>query len=222
METGETCVLTMRAPDPDAPRRFFDGECPIRPSLDDDLRAAIEGHRSVLHLEPADHLTGWDAARAALRCASGIVDGGATAVRCINSGLAHAADRLSTLERMAQGAEEEGNRALLGEVLYLAFVMPYATRDRRARSLGMGLLEASDAQLTGPLTPQNGMDAMESLCLRVLSGRPPRSGDQVRAAPEAPALTVEHVADAAEGREHNPFGVWQMTPLPRGFKRPTG
>lgn len=216
--TGETCVLTMRGHDPDLAGIFFAGECPIRPSLDEEVRRAIENHRTVLTVRPAEELTGWDAARALLRCASGIVDGGATAVRCVNSGLAHSADRIGALERMAEGSEVEGNRAMLGEILYFALVMPYTTRERRARTLGMALLEASDAQLTGPLTPTNAMDAMEALCLRVLSGRAPASGDVVRAAPESPALTVEHVADPTPGEEHNPFGLWQMTPLPRGFK----
>lgn len=208
----------MRPADPDVSRAFFAGECPIRPSLDDDVRVGIENHKSILTLRPSEDLTGWDAARAALRCASGIVDGGATAVRCLNSGIAHSADRISALERMAEGSETEGNRSMLGEVLYFGLVMPYATRERRARTLGMALLEASDVQLTGPLTPSNAMDAMEALCLRVLSGRAPSSGDVVRAAPESPALRVEHVEDPTEGDEHNPYGLWQMTPLPRGFK----
>ncbi|MEN0063164.1 MAG: hypothetical protein AAGA48_13495 [Myxococcota bacterium] len=210
--------MTMRGPDPKVAQAFLDGECPIRPSLDDDLRTAIEEHKSIVTIRPAEDLVGWDAARAALRCASGIVDGGATAVRCRGSGLAHSADRISALERMAEGAETEGNRSLLGEALYLALVMPYTTRDRRARTLGMALLEASDVFLAGPLTPSNAMDAMEALCLRVLSGRPPKHQDVVRAGPESPALRVEHIEDATEGADHNPFGMWQMTPLPRGFK----
>ncbi|MEM6931836.1 MAG: hypothetical protein AAF602_33195 [Myxococcota bacterium] len=210
----------MRGPDSEVARAFVAGECPIRPSLDEDVREAIGNHKSILTLHPAENLQGWDAARAALRCAAGIVDGGATAVRCVNSGIAHSADRITALERMADGAETEGNRSMLGEVLYFALVMPYTTRERRARTLGMALLEASDVQLTGPLTPTNAMDAMESLCLRVLSGRPPSSGDRVRASPESPALKVAHVADPTEGPEHNPYGLWQMTPQPRGLKTP--
>jgi len=209
----------MRAADEELAREFLAGECPIRPSLDDDVRNAIEKHKSIVVVHPTPDLTGWDAARAALRCAAGIVDAGATAVRCTNSGLAHSADRITALERMADGAEAEGNRSLLGEVLYLAFVMPYTMRRRRARTMGMALLESSDVQLTGPLTPTNAMDAMEALCLRVLSGRAPGSGDTVRADPDSPALTVELVPDPTPGREHNPFGLWQMTPPPRGLKR---
>ncbi len=208
----------MRAADPATTKAFLTGECPIRPSLDDDVRAAIENHKAVLTLHPAESLRGWDAARAALRCASGLVDGGATAVRCVNSGIAHSADRIGALERMAEGAETEGIRSLLGEALYFALVMPYTTRERRARTLGMALLEASDVQLTGPLTPTNAMDAMEALCLRVLSGQTPASGDVIRAAPESPRLRVEHTEDPTPGDEHNPYGIWQMTPLPRGFK----
>ncbi len=211
-ETGETCLLEMRGPDPRIAERFAAGECPVRPSLLPETHEAIAGHRAVVTVRPAPDLEGWDAARAVLRCGSGIVDAGALAVRCRDSGLAHSGEHWQTLDRLATAAELEGDRARLAEALYLALVMPMAHAGDVRRTRGMALLEAADAVVSdNNVREANALDALEMVCLRTLSGQPPDPGQVLRASPSSPKFVVERGTDLDEG---NPYGLWRLAPAP--------
>jgi hypothetical protein len=211
VDTGETCTVSMRAHDPRLTDTFARGECPVRPSLNAEALAGIESHRAVVTVRAIDELTGWDAARAVVRCANGLIDGGAIALRCVESGLAHSGDHWQTLERMAEAAEHEGNRVLLGETLYMALVMPMAPYGDRLRTRGMALLEAPDAMIPATVPEANALDALEATCLRVLAGQAPATGDPIRASPSSPAFTAEQGPDPSGA---NPFGIWALSPQP--------
>ncbi|HHO49675.1 MAG TPA: hypothetical protein ENK18_02105 [Deltaproteobacteria bacterium] len=214
-DTGETCELQMRPRDASMIEVFRAGECPVRPSLSDEVMEGIAGHHSILTVSASPDLRGWEAARTVLRCGSALVDSGALAVRCLQSGLAHAGDRLSTLERMAGAAGDD--RALLGESLYLAYVMPLVRDGASPRTRGMALLEAPDAVVVGSVAEPNALDAMESLCLRTLAARAPTSGEVVHASPHSPPFRVERMPDRTDpgSRGYNPFGLWRLEPVSR-------
>lgn len=214
-DTGETCALAMRPREEGLAEAFRAGECPVRPSLSDEVLEGIEGHRSVLTLSAAPELRGWDAAHTVLRCGSALVDSGALAIRCLQSGLAHAGDRLGAIARMADDARDD--RAMLGESLYLAYVMPFVRDEGPPRTRGMALLEAPDAVVVGSVAEPNALDAMESLCLSTLAGRAPGSGEVVRASPHSPAFRIERTPDRSDpgAADHNPFGLWRLEPIAR-------
>ncbi len=216
-ETGETCRVEMRPHDSALVDRFPAGESPVRPSLDAETLAGIGTHRSVLTVQAVGELSGWDAARAVLRCGSGLIDAGGIAVRCELSGLAHSAEQWQALERIAQGAEDDATPALLGEALYRAFVMPFQLCAEGVRTSGMAVLEAPDAIIVGPdVAERHAVDAMEDLCLRMLTRQPPESGKVIRVAPNRPGFRIEHGPDPNDPvtEEHNPFGLWRMIPAP--------
>ena len=146
-----------------------------------------------------------------LRCGSGIVDAGALAVRCRESGLAHSAEHWQTLERMADAAEIEGDRAMLAETLYLALVMPMTHVGDVRRTRGMALLEAADAVVPDTVPEAYALDALEMVCLRTLSGRPPGADEALRASPTSPRFRVERGPDLDGG---NPYGLWRLSPAP--------
>lgn len=214
-ETGETCQVTMRRHDDELIERFADGECPLRPSLDAPTLAAIGTHRAVLRVEPVRSLEGIAAARALLRCGDGLINAGGVAVRCVNSGLAHSADRWQALERMAVEAEAEGDQARLGETLYQALVMPLIRTKSGVRTLGMALLERPDAVMVGAdVSEEVAVDVLEDVCLRTLAGQAPSPGDTVRSGPGRPAFRLERGPDPTDPVEHdhNPFGLWRLSP----------
>ena len=208
-ETGETCELEMRGPDPRLIEAFAAGDCPVRPSLLPETLEGVATHRAVVTVRPAQELKGWDAARAVLRCGAGLIDGGALAVRCVHSGLAHAGERWQTLDRMATAAEREGDRRLLAEALYLALVMPMVREGDLLRTRGMALLEAPDVVVPATVPEANALDALEMVCLRSLSGQAPGPGDTIRASPTSPPFSVERVPDLDGG---NPFGLYRLAP----------
>ncbi|MBX2796381.1 MAG: hypothetical protein KTR31_01890 [Myxococcales bacterium] len=213
-DTQEACVVEMRGHDPELAERFAEGECPVRPSLSPERLQAIAEHKSVLTVSPAPGLSGRAAARAVLRCGAGLVDAGALAVRCVQSGLAHSGERFQALDRVAEGAEDEDDTSMVCEALYLAMVMPLARRRDALCTLGMALLEAPDAVVAEEVMEARALDAMESVCLRTLAGRAPEDGAVVRASPSCPAFRLERCPDSRPKRDpdRNPFGVWRLTP----------
>jgi hypothetical protein len=186
----------------------------VRPSLDAATLTAIGEHRAVLRIEPVEDLTGWEAARAVLRCGDGLINAGGVAVRCVSSGLTLSADRWQALEQMAVQAEEEGDRTRLGETLYEALVRQLVPTRGGVRTLGMAVLEAPDVILIGAdVAEEIALDVMEDLCLRTLAGQAPESGDVVRSAPHRPAFVAQRGPDPTDPvhHEHNPFGLWRLT-----------
>jgi len=212
-DTHETCIVRLHPPDTTLPEAFAAGDSATLPSLTKETRDAIATHRTVLSVQPAPALVGWDGARAALRCGADMVDAGAIAVLSAGTGRAHSADRWQALERMAQTAEQEGDRAMLAEVLYLAFVHPLRAAAGTWRSQGMALLEAPDVQVPSSVPQTAARDAIEGVCLRTLAGRAPVEDSRVRANPGSPTFRVQRGPDPLPPTvaAHNPYGLWRLT-----------
>lgn len=105
-KSGEICKIWMGGPDARLLERFREGDNPIAPSLTPEILQAIEGHRSVLRISADPSLTDDAALAAVARCGGALVNAGALAVWCPQSGAAHSADRWLEIAQLLEDEDE--------------------------------------------------------------------------------------------------------------------
>lgn len=202
VDTGETCQVTMRGPDPKLSAAFRAGDDPVQPSLTDRVLEAIDGHHSVLRVTPDEQHRGEDALRAVARCAAGLVNAGGIGVWCPSSGAAHDADRFQAQVAELDAAEDP---AIVRDVLCRLFVRRLVPDVSSWRTVGMGLLDAPEVACPRDLPDALALEAIDQVVQAILLGRPPPAGREVRLSGRAAPLVVS-VREAEPGRPHGT--VW--------------
>ena len=123
-DTGERCIAEMRGPDKALPAAFRNGDDPERPTLTDEIVESIAGHKSVVRVRAAKDLTGVDALRTLVAFGDGLVDAGATALWCPETGASRSAQGWKDIaETIEVGSKKERMRGL-----FTAFVRPLVRR----------------------------------------------------------------------------------------------
>jgi len=185
VDTGEQASLAIAAAIPEVAQVFADSTDPSRPPMEDALADAIREHRAIAQisaeLDEADPLR---SLRTALRATNAIVDAGALAVQCGNSGLVHGADAFQALmvQVEAAGEDEVALRAALFQVV-VRFVL-----GEQPMTLGMHTLGRADAVLSERMNADRAVGLLERLAL----------GEQGERVPDTRGLP-EIV--------HNPYGL---------------
>ncbi len=161
-DTGESARIAMARAVPDVARVFADSTDPVRPPLEDELIEQIRDHKAIIQVTAdfdPDHPL--ESLRTGLRAANAIVDGGALAVQCGNSGLVHSADGFQALLNgvEAAGDDEDALRRALFQVV-VRFVLGAAPM-----TLGMHTLGRPDVVLGEPMSADRAVGRLERLAL---------------------------------------------------------
>ena len=161
-ETGEHARIAMARAVPEVARVFADSTDPVRPPLTDDLIEQIGDHKAIIQVTTdLDASKPLASLRTAIRAANAIVDGGALAVQCGNSGLVHSADGFQALVSSveAAGDDEDALRRALVQVVvrYVLGASPM--------TLGMHTLGRPDVVLGEPMSADRAVGRMERLAL---------------------------------------------------------
>jgi hypothetical protein len=205
-ETGERCTAQMRGHDALLPQAFRDGDDPERPTLTDDTVDAIAGHKSVVRVRAGKDLTGLDALRALVSFGDGLVDAGATALWCPETGASRSAQAWKDIaETVEVGSKKERMRGL-----FTAFVRPLLRTDLAWRTRGMAFLGLPDVAVPASVAEPVALDAIRLVCDRLLESAAP-----ARIKSKLGTRTVEGARgdDASSPTDvaHNPHGVWTLT-----------
>jgi hypothetical protein len=205
-ETGEVVRLEMRGPDPRLPPRFRTGDSPIAPSLTDEILEGVSGHRSVLRIQSASALEPDKELLAVARCGAGLVNAGAIALWCPQSGAAHAADRWLELAKVLEDPDPER------EAQYTAWVRCLMRTRQRWSTAGMGLLGLPEVSVPPELPDATALEVLRRTSLALRIGQPPVEGESVRPSVRFGPACWTHKPDPTASTEpsHNPFGVWQL------------
>ncbi|MEZ4322716.1 MAG: hypothetical protein R3F61_34935 [Myxococcota bacterium] len=182
LETGESAMLAMARAIPEVSRVFADGTDPARPPMDDDLIEQIAQHKAIVQVTgdlEADRPL--QSLRTVLRATNAIVDGGALAVQCGNSGLVHSADAFQALMVAveAAGDDEDALRRALFQVV-VRFMLGddggIAGDEGRlpAMTLGMHTLGRPDVMLSEVLSADRAVGKLERIALGPVPASVPR------------------------------------------------
>jgi hypothetical protein len=161
-ETGEQARIAMARAVPDVARVFADSTDPVRPPLQDELIEQIRDHKAIIQVSTElDAAAPLRSLRTALRATNAIVDGGALAVQCGNSGLVHSADGFQALVKgvEAAGEDDDALRRALFQVV-VRFVLGASPM-----TLGMHTLGRPDVVLGEPLSADRAVGRLERIAL---------------------------------------------------------
>jgi hypothetical protein len=205
-ETGERCTAQMRGHDKALHGSLRAGDDPERPTLTDEIVDAIAAHKSVVRVRAGKDLTGIDALRALVSFGDGLVDAGATALWCPETGASRSAQAWKELaESIEVGSKKERMRGL-----FSAFVRPLVRTDATWRTRGMAYLGLPDVVVPASVPEPVALDAIRLVCERLLESAAP-----ARIKSKLGTRTVEgkHGDDPSSPSDptHNPHGVWSLT-----------
>jgi hypothetical protein len=205
-ETGELVRLEMSGPNPRLSPRFRTGDSPIAPSLTAEILEGVDAHRSVLRIQTVSELEPDKELLAVARCGAGLVNAGAIAVWCPQSGVAHAADRWIELAKALE--EDDPDR----EAQYTAWVRCLVRTRQRWSTAGMGLLGLPDVSVPPELPDATALEMLRRTSLALRRGKAPVEGESMRPSVRFGEARWTHQPDATPKSEaaHNPFGIWQL------------
>ncbi|MFT4626589.1 MAG: hypothetical protein ACI8PZ_005266 [Myxococcota bacterium] len=159
-DTGELGKVGMRTtPDPVLMQAMRDGVCPVKPSLDEELLAEAAEHKAVAGVW-VDGAPSVANARTLVRVVAGIIDGGAVALRCRGSGLAHGADAFQAIAARLDDPDDEA------EALVDALV--HRQLGPTAQTTGMALLGLPDIALERDVGPDRAADVLTKAAVALI------------------------------------------------------
>ena len=155
--TGERVMLGFGARIPGLSEQFAQGTDASRPPLSDDVLAAIEAHQGLSQVQAPVGADKLGSLRTALQAVNAVVDGGATAVQCMHSGLVHEADAFQALMRAVDDAADD--RQALLQAAY-ALVVRYQF-GKLPMTFGMACLGLPDLVLAEPTQADRAIGRLE-------------------------------------------------------------
>lgn len=161
LETGELVSLGYGAPVSDLGQHFGRGTDASRNPLTDEELAAIDAHRGIFQIQADAGPDPIQALRTALRAANAVVDGGATAVQCVNSGLVHGPDSFQVEMKTVEAAGDDP--AALKAALY-RMVVRYQF-GKLPMTFGMATLGLPDVVLPEPVVADRAIGKLERAAL---------------------------------------------------------
>ena len=174
-----------------------------RGTLSEPVLESIDRHTHVLYL--IGHGGSFENARGMMRAAQALIRSGGLAVKVESSGLAH------TAERWAELTEEP-----LPIAIHDAFVT-YVGEPGEYYSCGMHNLGFPDAVVNAHVPPREAAELLHTFLLYVAFEKPTlNEGETFGVAANAPRYRLsrgDQVTDSPDDPFHNPFGVWQLTPV---------
>lgn len=196
----------------------------VVPSLTEEDRAAIRGHKNILYVlsPPIEHATAHEYARKVLHLAVTLLDRGGVGIKGDSSGIAHGAARWRELDddatRAARAKDNDEEAALdLVATLYAAFVRrPIRAENGDLYTCGMHLLGEPDIIMTIDDADRflDVVDAFALYCLgeaRDLGGV--KEGHTFRLDKKAPKYQIKHEPCTnyeSDDFFHNPHGYLRL------------
>lgn len=162
LETGESVTLAMGRRIDGLAQAFATATDPSRNPLSDEILEAIDQHKMIFQVQGAVGADRLISLRTALRGANAIVDGGATAVQCVQSHLVHEADAFQALMKQVDAAGDE--RSALERALYQV-VVRYQF-GKQPMTFGMAYLGKPDLVVLEAMVADRAIGRLERAALR--------------------------------------------------------
>lgn len=159
--TGERVMLGYGPRIPGLAEQFAQGTDASRPPLSDEVLEALEAHQGMFQVQGKVDSDKLLSLRTTLRAVNAVVDGGATAVQCMHSGLVHEADAFQALMHAVDDAGDD--RAALLQAMY-ALVVRYQF-GKLPMTFGMACLGLPDLVLAEPTQADRAIGRMERAAL---------------------------------------------------------
>lgn len=161
LETGDRVTLAVGRRVDHLAEAFASATDPSRNPLSDDVIQALDAHQLIFQVQGdpgSDPLIGL---RGTLRAVNAVVDGGATAVQCVQSHLVHEADAFQALMKDVEAAGDD--REALKAAMYRV-VVRYQF-GKQPMTFGMAYLGLPDLVVLEPMVADRAIGKLERAAL---------------------------------------------------------
>lgn len=197
-----------RGPDERVPKAFEYSWDRVRPSVTDEDKESVLGHRNVAYAVSRfiTSDTAQEIASDGLSLIARSLAEGARAVKCDSSGIAHGR------KKWMEFAERRD-----AERLYFSFVRRPLGSDLEMHSCGMHLIGRPDTKVIGfsDWEATQIIDAFSLYLITEQGDRKVQTGHTFSCSPDDPILTIEKVECHGYEKDeffYNPYGYWRLEP----------